>query len=239
MDLPLRYPSGPLSVNGAMDVDDLEAVIRELAPPEAACRAAPCDGSAEAECFAEDRQVMAAAGESRRREFLAGRACARSALTKLGAMPAPIPRGVRELPQWPDGYLGSISHCKGLCFAAVARTTDLRMLGADLERTDRLSAAAARRVVHEREIDWVDGDRGRAGVLFSLKEAFYKAQFPVYGIDANFADVAFDVDETGGRARIITYADRFREVLAEATTGWRFRFRWMENWVVSVAWVAN
>jgi len=216
-----------------MHPDDLEGLFRGIAPPKVAFRAAPCDGD-DANCREEERRAVAEAGESRRKEFLAGRSCARLALEELGVAAGPILRGERGLPAWPTGYLGSISHCKGLCLAVAARRADYVALGVDLERTDRLGAAAANRVVHPEESRWAGSERERAGILFSLKEAFYKAQFPRFGIHANFGDLAFAVDEGRGEARIVEFADRLGELRTEGAGVWRFRFRTAGNFVVSV-----
>src|SRR5277367_2552834 len=65
-----------------------------------------------------DRAVRA-----RRTEFLAGRACARSALRKLadGRADDAIPIGPDRAPVWPAGIVGAITHAHGFAAAAVAR----------------------------------------------------------------------------------------------------------------------
>ncbi|MGW7821409.1 4'-phosphopantetheinyl transferase family protein [Streptomyces puniciscabiei] len=56
----------------------------------------------------------------RRREFATARVCARRALQALGLPPAPIPPGSNGAPQWPAGVVGSITHRRRYCAAAVA-----------------------------------------------------------------------------------------------------------------------
>jgi 4'-phosphopantetheinyl transferase EntD len=49
----------------------------------------------------------------RREEFLLGRCAARLALRKAGLRyDLPVLRGSRREPCWPDGFVGSITHCE-------------------------------------------------------------------------------------------------------------------------------
>lgn len=54
-------------------------------------------------------------------EFVTGRACARRALARLGVEPVPVPSGDRGEPFWPDGIVGSITHCDEYRACAAAR----------------------------------------------------------------------------------------------------------------------
>src|SRR5579859_8157571 len=81
--------------------------------------------------FPEENAIIARAVESRWREFVTGRACARMALARLGQAPVPILSGPRGAPQWPGDVVGSITHCPGYRAAAVARTRDIVSLGLD------------------------------------------------------------------------------------------------------------
>ena len=75
----------------------------------------------------------------RRQEYLAGRWCARVALNRAGyaGPPAALGADADGLPQWPDGFLGSITHSRGLC-AALQRARGAGFTGVDVERTDRM-----------------------------------------------------------------------------------------------------
>ena len=146
----------------------------------------------------------------RRREFAAGRACARAALQKLGLPPTPLPRAPNRLPLWPDGALGSISHCPDYCAAAVARTARYAGLGLDLERTGRARPELVRRICTDAEQAQLAEWRG-AGVadpltvVFSVKEAFYKAVHPLTGAHLGFRDVEIQLDPeaAGFTARLL------------------------------------
>jgi len=135
-----------------------------------------------------EADAVARVVDARVAEFRAGRAAARAALAKLGVARYPIPVGPDRKPRWPAGFVGSISHCRGLCVVAVAPSTTLSAIGIDCEPADRLppelvdvvTTPCERRRL-EREMD------GR--VLFSAKEAFYKAWSASGGRFLEFADV--------------------------------------------------
>jgi enterobactin synthetase component D len=63
------------------------------------------------------------AAARRQIQFLAGRVCAREAISRLRPrVPAgPLPQGEEGCPVWPDGLVGSISHAESFATAAVAR----------------------------------------------------------------------------------------------------------------------
>lgn len=70
--------------------------------------------------FNEEREKVAQAVESRQREFATVRYLARRALGRLGRPAAPILPNRRGAPQWPDGIVGSMTHCAGYRAAAVS-----------------------------------------------------------------------------------------------------------------------
>lgn len=74
----------------------------------------------DAPLYPEERAVVARAVAKRRREFTAVRVCARRAMEKLGVA-APVLPGTRGAPGWPEGLLGSMTHCTGYCAAALVR----------------------------------------------------------------------------------------------------------------------
>jgi 4'-phosphopantetheinyl transferase EntD len=122
------------------------------------------------------------ANPRRRAEFAWGRACAREALLRLGHPAGALTADASRAPQWPRGVTGSISHCSGLCVAAVAPTTDLSGLGVDVEEVGALSAHLAEVLLTEGERRRV-GDDGELGkLLFSAKESVFKCLSPPGGL---------------------------------------------------------
>jgi 4'-phosphopantetheinyl transferase EntD len=154
--------------------------------------------------FPAEAAAVAHAVESRRREFATARACARAALARCGLPEAAIPVGTHGEPRWPAGAVGSITHCKGYRACAVAREADLLSIGIDAEPNEPISARAFAAVAGEEEraaaLSWseaepaVHWDR----LLFSLKEAAFKAWFPLGRRRLGFFDVRIDVDPRAG-----------------------------------------
>jgi enterobactin synthetase component D len=127
--------------------------------------------------------ALAAAYPKRQRDYLLGRHCAASALADAGYPgPAWLPAGQDKLPVWPTGWLGSISHAGRGAVAAVAREDSCELLGIDMEGLIERSMAAdiSHLVASRDELELMQGlgiERGLA-LLFSAKEALYKALFP-------------------------------------------------------------
>jgi 4'-phosphopantetheinyl transferase EntD len=115
----------------------------------------------------------------------------------------------------------------------VAKSVDCRLLGLDLEKTNRLSAGAIKQVLHPIEETFAGGDQLKASILFSLKEAFYKAQFPKWRAVGNFSDLALEVDLAKGSARIREMDARFSPELMRL----KFCFRIVDDYVVSLSWM--
>lgn len=129
----------------------------------------------------DEEAAVAAAVASRRAEFTTARACAHEALRALGAPVGPVPVGEKRAPVWPDGVVGSITHCAGFRAAAVAWRDRIRTVGIDAEIHDALPdgvldvvSDAGERAVLDGLPDGVHWDR----VLFSAKESVYKAWYP-------------------------------------------------------------
>ncbi|MFD7621935.1 4'-phosphopantetheinyl transferase [Streptomyces sp. NPDC059802] len=121
----------------------------------------------------------------RRGEFATTRHCARRALGSLGIAPVPILKGERGAPIWPERTVGSLTHCTGYRAAAVAHRTDVFSIGIDAEEHAPLpgdvhnSIALATEQRRERELRREHPEIHWDRLLFSAKEAVYKAWFPL------------------------------------------------------------
>ncbi|MFI6491079.1 4'-phosphopantetheinyl transferase [Streptomyces sp. NPDC050564] len=115
------------------------ALLRHVLPSWACGADRAGDLVPSAELFPEEEAQCAQAGPRRRAEFTAGRWCAHRALAALGAGRVAVPRSARGMPVWPDGVVGSITHCEGYRAAAVCRSQDARALGIDAEPAAPLS----------------------------------------------------------------------------------------------------
>ncbi|MEV5313044.1 4'-phosphopantetheinyl transferase superfamily protein [Streptomyces sp. NPDC052610] len=188
-------------------------MIEELLPDTVvAVEAHGTDEAGDVPLHPAEEPFVAQAVPKRRREFATVRACARRAMEKLGVPPQAILPGERGAPGWPDGLVGSMTHCQGYCAAALVRADDLASLGIDAEphaplpegvleavalpaEQSRLRHLAARRP----GTHW---DR----LLFSAKESVYKAWFPLTGQWLEFSEADIDLtadteDATSGRFR--------------------------------------
>ena len=153
--------------------------------------------------FPQEAAIVERVSDKRRREFTAGRECARIALGKLGIAPVPILIGERGAPQWPPGIVGSITHCDGYRAAAVAHASDVAAIGMDAEPDDplprgvldviSLPAERARLAALAGERPAVCWDR----LLFSAKESVYKAWFPLTGRWLGFEDADVTISPDG------------------------------------------
>ncbi|CAL1693074.1 hypothetical protein MMB232_03257 (plasmid) [Brevundimonas subvibrioides] len=143
--------------------------------------------------YPEEEVSLASASAKRRREFSAGRTVARRAIRALGIEVEAIPARADRSPVWPDGITASISHSGDICAAVAARKGVLLSIGLDVEITEPSGRGLARYIAGEEELCRASGALGEDGlalrVLFSAKEAFFKAWHPLFGTWLDFHDV--------------------------------------------------
>jgi 4'-phosphopantetheinyl transferase EntD len=155
--------------------------------------------------FPEEEQLVAQAVDKRRREFSAGRGCARRVLAELGYPEAPILSGPKREPIWPDGVIGSITHCQGYAAAVVARAGEVAVLGIDAEPDEPLPEGVLDMVSLPEERSWLaDAPPGSPNwdrMLFSAKESVYKAWFPLTGRWLGFEDARLTFSAADGTFR--------------------------------------
>ncbi|MGW7318786.1 4'-phosphopantetheinyl transferase family protein [Streptomyces sp. NPDC054854] len=144
----------------------------------------------------EEAALVATATQERREEFTTVRGCARRALAALGLPPTPVLPGRRNVPQWPAGVVGSMTHCAGYRAAVLARDTDLMAVGIDAEPDRPLPRGVLESIALPQELAWARTPSfGAAGpcrdrLLFSAKEAVYKTWYPLVGTELDFEDAA-------------------------------------------------
>jgi 4'-phosphopantetheinyl transferase EntD len=150
--------------------------------------------------FPEEEQIIAGAVLARQRDFATVRSCARACLERLGYPQVPILPGFGGAPTWPAGVQGSMTHCAGYAAAAVGPVQRISAIGIDAEPDTPLPdgvldlvatpAERDRLAMTQPEADSPNWDR----LLFSAKEALYKAWFPLVGewLDHQEAAILFD-----------------------------------------------
>jgi 4'-phosphopantetheinyl transferase EntD len=173
----------------------IEAIL-----PAAAVVAEARDDEAAVTLFPQEEAIVARAVEKRRREFTSGRGCAHRALAALGVAPGPVPAGKRGEPIWPDGVVGTITHCKGYRGCAVARGDELATIGVDAEThaplPDRLlpDLASPEEIEALAALSRADPSIHWDRLLFSAKEAVYKAWYPLAQRWLGFEDAVLSID---------------------------------------------
>lgn len=149
----------------------------------------------------------------RRAGWVGGRVALRAALTEIAFdAPAPIFATPRGAPSLPPGVVGSVSHKSDLAVALVARTSGApaATLGIDVEVVRSLKHDIARHVLtaDERAALPPEGPARDAEVLllFSAKEAIYKALDPWVGRFVSFQEAQIAHAPGGGLAARLTLA---------------------------------
>jgi 4'-phosphopantetheinyl transferase EntD len=205
-------------------------MIREVLPA-AVSAAEAFDDPPGAVLFPEETAAIARAGDKRRREFTTARICARRALAGLGLPPSPILPGERGAPTWPDGIVGSMTHCPAYRAAAVARAHEVLTVGIDAEPNDRLPDGVLELISLQQERVMLAGLPAGYGtcwdrLLFSAKESVYKAWFPLTRRWLGFegAQITIDPDKSTFDAMLLIAASEVGPHLPAAFTG-----RWIQR----------
>ncbi|MFD5204754.1 4'-phosphopantetheinyl transferase [Streptomyces sp. NPDC058375] len=179
-------------------------MIERLLPTDVSCAATRAESVPDGTLFPEEEALVAKSVAKRRNDFATARACARRAMAGLGLPPVPVLHGHRGRPLWPEGVVGSLTHCAGYRAAALARARDVLSLGIDAEPHAPLPDGV-------RELVTLPAERERIGpqapegsdelhwdrVLFSAKESVFKTWYPVTGIELDFAEADLTFHRTG------------------------------------------
>jgi 4'-phosphopantetheinyl transferase EntD len=187
----------------------------------------------------QELEQVSRAVEKRKHDFMTGRVCAHRALGQLGELATvPIASGDRGEPLWPSGVVGSITHCRGFRACAVAWKRDIHSLGIDAEVAKRLPAGVLEIIASQRERRHIlceDPALVLDTVLFSAKEAVFKAWYPLTkerlkGHDIDI-DISVDARHGGFRAQLLVAGPQLagRE-LGELRGRWR-----IEDGIVATA----
>ncbi|NYZ13640.1 4'-phosphopantetheinyl transferase superfamily protein [Azospirillum sp. RWY-5-1] len=167
-----------------------------------ACRLDAVDPSPD-QLHPDERPAIRQAVAKRRREFIAGRLLARRAAGRWGRPALVLPMAADRAPRWPDSLRGSITHCGQWCAAALCRATDGIAIGIDLEDHPRIDDSLVPMFMTARERhrleDHPQGERALLTTLvFSAKEAAFKAQYAVTRAPMDFQDLETAVDLAAG-----------------------------------------
>jgi enterobactin synthetase component D len=132
------------------------------------------------------------AARRRQLSFIGGRLCAERALALHGASDDIVGQGSVGEPLWPGTLRGSITHTDTSAHAVVLDGEQCTGIGIDSELVGATSTeiVAVCCTAVERRI-WFGStqDQLRATLIFSAKEAFYKAVYPTVRSFVDFTDV--------------------------------------------------
>ena len=157
-------------------------------------------------------------GQTRRDSFSSGRYCVRAVQNELGVPSQGIER-IERAPIWPQGYTGSISHSPGLAVAVLS--TSLTGVGVDLERQGRVTGKIWPKVFIEEEAAWLAAaPEFCADLMFSAKEAGYKAIYPLGQRFIGFHEARIEIDLARQQFRIKYLGSHTANKLLDAGTGY-------------------
>ena len=165
--------------------------------------------------FPAEMRLACGANQSRFEEFSRARTCAHKALTLLGEKPVSILRGKRREPIWPKNLVGSITHCDEYCCAVVAKKNIGFHLGIDAEITTSFAPRVTNNITtdfEKKELAKLNTSIDFGVVLFSAKEAIFKAWYPLTQRWLNFrdAEIAFDLSNEEFEAKILLRDSGFK-----------------------------
>lgn len=113
-------------------------------------------------------------------------------------------------PNWPAGFIGSISHTKEYVAIAISNTASI--LGIDIEQIDRMKSEIANKIIINEDVKSVLGleEAQLNTLIFSAKEALYKALYPkvkkFFGFDYAYVS-AVDVLQNSFEIRLAKHID--------------------------------
>jgi len=140
----------------------------------------------------EERACSDGFGRERLQTFSTGRSCARKAMEFMGYAAMPIPAGKDRAPIWPSGITGSISHTQGLAGALLCTIDHHPSIGLDIERSTAVDRSLWDMLFDESELERISRATipdELATLYFSLKEAYYKMQYPLTRRFLDFREV--------------------------------------------------
>lgn len=171
--------------------------------------------------YPEEEALTKPMAPNRKREFTAGRLCARQGLDRLGIQNFPVLVGKNREPLWPPGIIGSISHCRNFCGAVIARQGSILSVGLDVEPLEPMATDVLDLVCTPGEKKWLQTDNGQNSLfwpklIFSAKESAFKCHFPLAKTFLDFKDVEVAINLEDGSFSVTLLVPP-PEILSEVT----------------------
>ncbi len=225
VELPTELNAGDMADiptrDRGLDLTPLSFALSGYGVRIGARRVSPGDEAA----FDDPGNVERGSNLPRRRASGAARIVARRLIGELtGNASAPLRRSPSGAPVWPEGVVGSLAHDDEFAVAAVALRSAVARLGVDIEPAEPLPSDLVDRVLSAGEKRLTNNDRVAGHLIFSAKEAVYKALNALDGSPLEYDDIEIRLAEAtavlrDGRAlRLITQAGERLVAVAFAAT---------------------
>jgi len=146
---------------------------------------------------------LAAMPESVNRQRASGsaRGIARRLLARMGCPGTDILWLPNGAPAWPPGFMGSLAHDKLMAVGTIARSAEFSGIGIDVEAAEPLDDEVIQVVASRSEQQQFCRSPIDGKLLFSIKEAVFKAVNPTDRVFLEFHDVMVDGDAMTAETR--------------------------------------
>ncbi len=164
---------------------------------------------------ASEKEIAQSYGTKRLSDFCTGRYCMRRCTGHYG-FDGDILIGSKGMPLLPGYITASLSHSKNICGAVAGSTDRFQSLGLDIETVGRVNRDMWHLLFSETEMRFLENmdelqQSIATTVFFSMKEAFYKMQYPLTETFLDFHDVEIVPAADGYRAMLLRSAGEFAE----------------------------
>lgn len=197
----------------------------------------------EKELLPEEQNIIPANWSKKRRgQFILGRVAAHRAFEQLGEKIHPILKNNDDAPVWPPGLLGSIAHCDDIGIAAAAKTGAIHSIGIDFEKVSDRPLKVLSRIANTKEEAFVKktpNPEQNALILFSVKEAVYKALAPLLKRYIGFLEVEIsfeDIIQNESALRISPQGNLVEDLLGFAFGS---KVAFSSSHIVSLVWLSK
>lgn len=146
--------------------------------------------------------------QKRINDFSTGRFCARQALAQIGIAEVDILRKNQHEPLWPEGIVGSISHSGRMVGAVASKSESIKGIGLDIETIGGVKANMWRLLFTGNEQTFLTQQNDTAlysTIFFSIKESFYKMQYPLLQAEPDFLDAEIQMRDN----ELVIYSELF------------------------------
>ncbi|SIQ45388.1 4'-phosphopantetheinyl transferase EntD (siderophore biosynthesis) [Rhizobium sp. RU35A] len=141
----------------------------------------------------EETATIAARQPSARQASGAARALARHLMEEEGLEAGAIIRSAAGSPVWPAGVTGSLAHDDEMAVAVIARRSAVLSVGIDVEPAAPLPDDVVALVQTAADVVTGTARNLATRLLFSAKEAVYKACYPLHETILDYPDIRIDL----------------------------------------------